>query len=193
MHNMIIFGKDIFRTDIVGHWLGGHEPGNFGFFHIAVERGMSDALDPRKVPVYLWDGEAAVRRPVESFHRTPLLTYYLQRDYGGWTEPLYHMVDEPYDYGSAAIRGAMPQPEKPSALVLFRDDSSASVEYTLPMSGFTRLEITDGSGATIAVPVDDYRLFGSHMVSWDIRGRQSGRYGYRLRTNSHVATGALVL
>jgi hypothetical protein len=24
--NMFIFGKDAFRVDIIGHWLGGHEP-----------------------------------------------------------------------------------------------------------------------------------------------------------------------
>jgi len=32
------------------------------------------------------------------FERTPLLTYYLQRDYGGQNEPLYHLVDEYYSY-----------------------------------------------------------------------------------------------
>ena len=35
MTNIVIFGKSPYLVDIVGHWLGGHEPGNFGLFHIA--------------------------------------------------------------------------------------------------------------------------------------------------------------
>ncbi|MFC1694071.1 DUF362 domain-containing protein, partial [Candidatus Latescibacterota bacterium] len=54
MTNILIFGKDPFRVDIVGKWLGGHEPGNFGFFHIAMERGMLNVLNPMNIPVYHW-------------------------------------------------------------------------------------------------------------------------------------------
>ena len=36
MCNNIIFGKDAFRVDIISHWLAGHEPGNFGLFHIGI-------------------------------------------------------------------------------------------------------------------------------------------------------------
>ena len=46
MSNNIIFGKDAFRVDIIAHWLAGHEPGNFGLFHIGIERGLSNVLDP---------------------------------------------------------------------------------------------------------------------------------------------------
>jgi uncharacterized protein (DUF362 family) len=53
--NLVLFGKDPFRLDILGHWLAGHEPGNFGLFHIAKERGLSTALDPRNIPLYLWE------------------------------------------------------------------------------------------------------------------------------------------
>ena len=55
MTNVLIFGKDAFRVDIIGHWLGGHEPGNFGLFHIGKERGVSTALNPHNIPIYRWE------------------------------------------------------------------------------------------------------------------------------------------
>ena len=58
------------------------------------ERGLSDTFNPWEVPIYEWvDGEA-VRRKLTDFLRTPLVTYYLQKD----GEPEYHLVDEPFDY-----------------------------------------------------------------------------------------------
>ncbi|HXK61058.1 MAG TPA: DUF362 domain-containing protein, partial [Acidobacteriota bacterium] len=62
--NALIFGKDAFRVDIVGHWLGGHEPGNFGMFHIARERGLSTALDPRNIPIYVWEDDGPKLTPL---------------------------------------------------------------------------------------------------------------------------------
>jgi len=196
MHNMIVFGKDIFRTDIVGHYLGGHEPGNFGFFHIAIERGMSDALDPRKIPVYLWENGSATLIPVESFNRTPLLTYYLQRDYGGETEPQYHMVDEPFDYSQVDGVSGMPRPARPEVMVIHRVEevngkSTASIEYSTPISGFIRLELSDSRGNCLGVPVQGYRHRGTHMAAWDTSGRPKGMYSYRLRINSIDVTGTV--
>ena len=43
--NVLLFGKDAFRVDIIGHYLAGHEPGNFGLFHIAKERGAFDGVE----------------------------------------------------------------------------------------------------------------------------------------------------
>ncbi len=100
MTNFILFGMNPFHVDIIGHWLGGHEPGNFGLFHLAIERGMSRYLDPRSIPLYRWEGGKAVASTLDSFERTPLLSYYLRRDYGGGEEDVYHMCDEPYDYGA---------------------------------------------------------------------------------------------
>ena len=37
MTNYIIFGMNPFYVDVIGHWIGGHEPGNFGLFHMARE------------------------------------------------------------------------------------------------------------------------------------------------------------
>jgi len=98
MSNIIIFGMNPFHVDIIGHWLGGHEPGNFGLFHLALERGMSRFLDPREIPLYRWENGKAVSASLDSFERTPLLTYYLARNYNGGDEEVYHMCDEPYDY-----------------------------------------------------------------------------------------------
>ena len=35
--NLVIFGKDKFRVDLAGLWLGGHEPGNLHLYRIARE------------------------------------------------------------------------------------------------------------------------------------------------------------
>ena len=100
MTNILIFGKDPFRVDIIGTWLAGHEPGNFGFFHIAKERGLSNVVNPRDIPVYIWDKNNPEQISLSNFERIPLATSYLCRDYNGQTEPLYHLVDEPFDYQS---------------------------------------------------------------------------------------------
>ena len=105
MTNILIFGKDKFKVDIIGHWLGGHEPGNLGLFHLARERGLSNALDPMNIPVYLWEEGAPVLTPLTDFERTPLMTYYLQRNYAGDNEPWMHLTDEPYDYPTESSVG----------------------------------------------------------------------------------------
>ena len=98
MTNVLIFGKDPFRVDIIGTWLAGHEPGNFGFFHIARERGLSTVVNPRDIPVYHWDKDNPEQISLSDVERTPLLTPYLCRDYNGQTEAQYHLVNEPFDY-----------------------------------------------------------------------------------------------
>jgi uncharacterized protein (DUF362 family) len=98
MANLLIFGVDPFRVDIIGTWLAGHEPGNMGLFHIARERGLSAVVNPMEIPVYRWgDGEPQLTS-LTSFERVPLRTYYLQQDYGGQRELKYHMLDQPYSY-----------------------------------------------------------------------------------------------
>jgi hypothetical protein len=92
--NFVMFSKDPFRLDLVGLWLGGHEPGNVHFYRIAKERGLSDTFNPWDVPVYEWTDEGPQARKLTDFPRTMLKTYYLQKD----GEPHYHMVNEPFDY-----------------------------------------------------------------------------------------------
>jgi len=92
--NLVMFGKDPFRVDLVGLYLGGHEPGNVNLYRIAKERGLSDTFNPWEVPVYEWIGGQAVPRKLTDFPRTPLKTYYLTKA----GEPEYHLVNEPFDY-----------------------------------------------------------------------------------------------
>jgi len=92
--NLVMFSKDKFRLDAVGMYLGGHEPGNVHLFRIAKERGLTDTFNPWEIPVYEWVNGGAVPRKLSDFERTPLRTYYLQKP----GEPLYHLVNEPFDY-----------------------------------------------------------------------------------------------
>jgi len=100
MSNIVIFGKDPFRVDIIAHWLAGHEPGNFGLFHIGIERKMSNTLDPHSIPMYEWKNGKASPIKLDTLTRTPLVTYYLQRDYNGQDEPYMHLCNEPFDYSA---------------------------------------------------------------------------------------------
>lgn len=92
--NIVMFSKDKFRLDLVGLYLGGHEPGNVNLYRTAKERGLTDTFNPWEVPVFEWLDEGPVARKLTDFERTPLKTYYLQKD----NEPLYHLVNEPFDY-----------------------------------------------------------------------------------------------
>ena len=195
MTNIIIFGKNAFHIDSVGHWLGCHEPGDMGYLHIAIERGLSSILDPHRVPVYEWKNGEAVLTPLDSFERTPLKTYYLQRNYNGQTETKYHLVNEPYDYGTV---NAVETPGKPDAFVLGQNypnpfNPYTSIEYTLPSNGYVRLEIFNAAGQLVDAPVNGYRVAGSHMAVWNTTNHPSGTYFYRLRFGGFSETKKMTL
>ncbi len=97
--NLVMFGKDKFRLDIVGLWLGGHEPGNVHLYRIAKERGLSDTFNPWEVPIYEWVNGQAIARKLTDFERTPLKSYYLRLD----GEPRFHLANEPFDYDRCKI------------------------------------------------------------------------------------------
>jgi len=92
--NLVMFAKDKFRLDVIGMYLGGHEPGDINLFRIAKERGLTDTFNPWEIPIYEWVDGAATPRKLTDFARTPLRTYYLQQP----GEPHYHLVNEPFDY-----------------------------------------------------------------------------------------------
>jgi uncharacterized protein (DUF362 family) len=92
--NLVLFGKDKFRLDTIGLYLGGHEPGNIHYLRIGKERGLSDTFNPWEIPIYEWVDGAAAPCKLTDFQRTPLKTPYLQRA----GEPEYHLVDERFDY-----------------------------------------------------------------------------------------------
>lgn len=99
MANIVIFGKDKFRVDLAGLWLGGHEPGNVHLYRIAKERGLSDTFNPWDVPVYEWTEGKAVQKKLSDFPRTPLKSPYLRLP----GEDEYHLVNEPFDYDKYRI------------------------------------------------------------------------------------------
>ncbi len=197
MSNIIIFGKNQYNVDIIGHWLAGQEPGNFGLFHIAKERGLTKKLNPANIPVYEWkaDGTAALT-PLTSFARTPLLTYYLQRNYNGGTEAKYHLCDEPFNYPVESTDVA--EDSRPSSFVLHQNrpnpfNPTTTIEYSIPRSGHARLEVYNSSGQLVDVLVDGHMAAGSHMAAWNTTGKASGTYFYRFRYGGFTETKKMTL
>ena len=167
MSNMVIFGKDAFRVDIITHWLGGHEPGNFGLFHIGIERGMSDVLDPFDIPVYLWDEGQAILTRLDNFTRTPLVTYYLQRDYNGQNEPRFHLCNEPFDYSSWKS-GKRVGDCSPSIKELGLDThNNVVMELSLPENDNVYVDVLNNKGEVIWRLIADGLDPGVHQVVWD--------------------------
>lgn len=167
MSNMVIFGKDAFRVDIITHWLGGHEPGNFGLFHIGIERGMSDVLDPFDIPVYLWDEGQAILTRLDNFKRTPLVTYYLQRDYNGQNEPRFHPCNEPFDYSSWKS-GKRIGDRSPSIKELGLDaHNNVVMELSLPEHDNVYVDVLNNNGKVIWRLIADDLDPGVHQVVWD--------------------------
>jgi hypothetical protein len=195
MTNVVIFGKNSRHVDNIGVYLAGHEPGNFGFFHLAVERGLADYLNPHDIPLYEWqlDGSASLSS-LENQQRTPIRTLYLQQP----GEDTYHMVDEPYDYaGTNAVR--TPRREgRPDAFALSQNypnpfNPGTSIQYTIPRSGNVRLEVYDIRGAIVDVLVDGRASAGDHLAVWRSGGRAAGTYFYRLLFEGSAITKSMVL
>jgi hypothetical protein len=179
MTNMLIFGKDAFRIDIVGHWLGGHEPGNFGLFHLAKERGVSTALDPRNIPVYAWEDDGPKLTPLDRFERTPLLTPYLEKP----GEAKFHMVDEPYAYPAEAKAACLSGGDRPSLRALGHARPAhgpLTAEFGLPSDALGSLEVYDDRGERVAVLAQGRLRRGLHAATW--RPGRPGAYWWRFRT-----------
>ncbi len=194
MSNIVIFGKNPYLVDLVGHWLGGHEPGNFGLFHIAMERGKLDVMNPLHIPVYEWQEGVAVRRPLASFTRTPLRSFYLHQRA---KEPLWHLVDQPFDY--AQVSEKKPRiPVKPTTRVLNQHYPNANnprlaIEFSVPRKGWALVEILDESGKNLEVISNAICEAGYHMAAWNTAKYASGSYKYRLRYNDYNEVHRLVL
>ena len=183
MSNIVIFGKNAFHNDVIGHWLAGHEPGNFGLFYLSRDRGMSKYINPFSVPLYEWNNGVATRVQLDTLERTPLLTYYLQKNYGGQTENYWHMVDEPVDYTTVDVAREEVS-DKPGSFVLNQNypnpfNPYTSIEFTIPHDGHARLEVYNVSGQVIDVLVDGRLTRGSHMATFNTNGHASGTYFYR--------------
>jgi hypothetical protein len=167
MSNNVLFGKDAFRVDIIAHWIAGHEPGNFGLFHLGIERGVSNVLDPRDIPVYLWKDNKATKVKLDSLKRTPLLTYYLSRNTNGMNEARYHMCDEPFDYSSWK-KGSLTKSDLPSIKAIGTDSNNQVVmEVNVPDKGDVFVDILNSQGEVVwRMHADDLEP-GTHQVVWD--------------------------
>ncbi|HUB34406.1 MAG TPA: DUF362 domain-containing protein [Bryobacteraceae bacterium] len=195
MANIVIFGKNPYLVDIVGHWLGGHEPGNFGLFHIAMERGKINVVNPMKIPVYEWQDGVAVRRPLTGFTRTPLRTSYLHQRQTN--EPLWHLCNEPFDY-SKLNEETLSIPSNPTTRVLNRHYPNANnpqlaIEFGVPETGWALVEILDQSGNNLEVIANAICEPGYHMAAWNTSKYASGAYKYRLRYKDYSEAHDLVL
>ena len=183
MTNVFIFGRDAFRVDIIGHWLAGHEPGNFGLFHLAKERGASRALNPRNIPVYSWEDSGPELTPLDKFTRTPLATPYLPKP----GESRFHMCDEPFAYPAEPVSACLSGGDEPSLQVLGKVKQantrlSLVLEYSLPADGYALLEIYNRAGERVGMPVAGRVRQGVHMASWSSDRITPGIYASRLRT-----------
>ena len=195
MTNIVIFGKNSYLVDLVGHWLGGHEPGNFGLFHIAMERGKLGMMNPMRIPVYEWQDGIAVRRPLTSFTRTPLRTAYLHQRLK--KEPLWHLCDEPFDYTKVSEE-KLSIPVKPATRVLNQHYPNANnpqlaIEFSVPERGWVLVEILDQSGKNVEVIANAICDPGYHMAAWNTAKYASGSYKYRLRWNDYNEVHDLLL
>jgi len=195
MSNVVLFGKNPYLVDIVGHWLGGHEPGNFGLFHIAMERGKIRMLNPMSIPVYEWQDGVAVRRPLTSFTRTPLRTSYLQQHHK--SEPLWHLCDEEFDYST--VKEEKPSiPGRPTTRVLNQhypnaNNPQVAIEFSVPERGWALVEVLDAEGNNLEVISSAVCEPGYHMTAWNTAKYASGAYKYRLRFRDYYEMRDLVL
>ena len=144
-------------------------PAIFGLFHIAMERGKLNVMNPMNIPVYEWQDGIAVRRPLTGFARTELRTSYLHQYQTN--EPLWHLCDEPFDY--AKVSEKKPTiPAKPTTRVLNQHYPNANnpqlaIECSIPEKGWTLVEILDQNGNNLEVISNALCDPGYHMAAWN--------------------------
>ena len=196
MCNYIIFGMNAFYTDIIGHWLGGHEPGNFGLFHVAKDRGMINHFNPNGIPLYDWDAESgATLAELKDYERTPLKTYYLQKDYDGGTEPYWHLVNEEYDYGTVGT-STMKVTERPFSLGENFPNPvkwKTTIPFSINRSGHVYIEVINPQGMVVDILEDRRLAAGSHMVTWPCLNKPAGLYLCRMRFERSSQVGRILV
>ncbi len=179
MTNYIIFGRNQFLVDNIGHYLGGHEPGNFGLFHMAKERGMTPTINPHEILLYDWDPDnGASPAQLSSFQRFPLKTYYLQRNYNYQNEPYWHMVDEYYDYGPTSVSDITSSVNSFTLRQNFPNPASATtgISFDIPAGGKIRMEVFDHNGISKETLIDCHLCEGSHLIWWNSSKVPPGMY-----------------
>jgi hypothetical protein len=183
-------------VDIVGHWIGGHEPGNFGLFHMALERGMISTVDPADIPVYEWDAESgAALKALDEFQRYPLKTNYLQRNYNGADEDYWHMVDEHFDYSSVSGTNMLVSPLPFNLGENFPNPFSEQtyIPYRIRNAGHVLIEVYNEQGRRVDILVNGRMARGNHMVAWNSSNRPPSIYLCRMHFEGMRHTGKMML
>jgi hypothetical protein len=196
MTNYIIFGMNPFYVDVIGHWIGGHEPGNFGLFHMAREKGHISTLNPSNIKVYEWDpASGATYTHLSAFNRYPLKTKYLRKDYNGNQEDYWHMVDEYVDYAAFgdAYTGIAPDYFDLGATYPNPATHRTHIPFQINKPGQVRIEILDSKGAVADVLTDCRLPAGSHMVSWDCGKHPAGFYICQMRSGGKTLHGKIMV
>jgi hypothetical protein len=70
---------------------------------------------------------------------------------------------------------------------------TTSIQFTLPISGYTTLDIYDVTGRIVATLVDGEVQAGVHSVVWDRKDAASGVYFYRLESGERSLTKKMVV
>jgi len=196
MCNYIVFGMNAFYTDIIGHWLGGHEPGNFGLFHMAKDRGFINHFNPSNIPLYDWDTETGANlAALEDYQRTPLKTYYLQKDYDGGTESRWHLVNEAFDYTAVST------PSKKAADLRFSLGENfpnpgkwkTTIPFSIQRPGHVYIEVINPQGMVVDILENRRLAAGSHMVNWPCMNKPAGLYLYRMRFDGSSQVGKILV
>ncbi|MCE5250877.1 DUF362 domain-containing protein [bacterium] len=198
MTNFVIFGKDAVLVDSVGTWIAGHEPGNFGFFNIALERGLTTVIDPRKIPVYSWEDGAAHRVQLTTLQRYPIRSNYIPKKEGDSNRAnVYYLYDEPFDYGKvsetvpkqsteARIRvldNCLPNPTSPFI----------ALEYVMPADDYAFIDIYNSSGDRIDRILRGFHQAGPGCAVWNISKFPAGTYSAVLQLRDGKQTAPVVL
>jgi hypothetical protein len=177
MSNIIIFGKNPFLVDIIGIWLSGHEPGNFGFYHIAKERGLLSTLNPSEIPLYEWGAGTPVLSSLNKFTRTELVTTYLRKNYNDGTETEYHLVNEPFNYGVSVFRKKSHVSVKCIGITSVTYGArNVVLEYTLPANSAVSVSVVDIEGKVVAKPYENRQVSGTHVCTWNTSRVPKGTY-----------------
>jgi len=196
MCNYIIFGMNPFYVDVIGHWIGGHEPGNFGLFHMAREKGHISTFNPSNIKVYEWDpASGATYKHLSAFTRYPLKTMYLRKDYSGYSEDYWHMVNEHFDYAAFGDPSLDIRENRFSLDANYPNPAThkTNIPFNMYTPGEVRIEILDSKGAVADVLTDRFLPAGSHMVSWDCRNHPAGFYICQMRTGGQTLHGKIMV
>lgn len=196
MTNYIIFGRNQFHVDNIGHYLAGHEPGNFGLFHMAKERGMAKTINPAEIVVYSWDpANGPTLSELGNFERYNLKTYYLQRNYNGQTEEKWHMVNEPYVYSTTGIEESPAVADEFYTLKNYPNPviENTTLRFYIPRAGHVKTEIIDANGGLIELLTNENLSAGNHNIEWSSIGHPGGLYFYRIQFNESIRTEKLLV